>query len=101
METLKKVSKKDGILIISFPNKQGIYRKAEKLLFSLTGRPQYYAYVHNTWSLAQFEAYCKKFGFSLIESDYYGGNNVLNKMTTWMGNKISKNICVAVLKNNN
>jgi 2-polyprenyl-3-methyl-5-hydroxy-6-metoxy-1,4-benzoquinol methylase len=101
METFKRVIKKDGILILSFPNKQGIYRKAEKIFFNLTGKPGYYAFVHNTYTLNEFEGYCKIFGFSLIESDFYGGRSFLNKMTAWMGDKISKNICVVVLKNNN
>lgn len=101
MEILKNVSKKGGILIISFPNKQSLYRKAEKILFSMIKKPDYYAFVYNTWTLAEFKQYCKKFGLNVIESEFYGGQSILSRMTRWMGDKISKNICVVVLKNNN
>jgi 2-polyprenyl-3-methyl-5-hydroxy-6-metoxy-1,4-benzoquinol methylase len=101
METLKNVSKKDGFLIISFPNRDSLYRKMEKILFSLIKMPYYYTFVHNTWTLTQFEIYCKKFGFNVVESEFYGGQNFINKLTAKMGDKISKNLCVVVLKNNN
>ena len=71
-EMIRSLLERNGIFIFSMPNKSSFYRKLEPLIFKLTGRPAYYKFVRNVFTLPGIEATLKQHGFVLLENAYYG-----------------------------
>lgn len=63
-----------GILILSVPNEESLYRKAEKTIYSLIRRPKYYKYVKHLFKLEAFNHYMDLQGFSYLDSKYYSSS---------------------------
>ena len=70
-----------GVLLFSLPNKQSFYRQAEKVIFTLTGKPGYYRYVKNLLSKSEAESILVDVGFKPLKSSYYAGTPLLS---TWL-----------------
>jgi 2-polyprenyl-6-hydroxyphenyl methylase/3-demethylubiquinone-9 3-methyltransferase len=85
LEIIRQSMNKNSRLILSMPNKQSIYRKIEPLMFNLFGRPKYYKYVKNVCMLKEMEKRLKKFGFSILESKFYGETPFLSKVFRKIG----------------
>jgi ubiquinone/menaquinone biosynthesis C-methylase UbiE len=47
LASFARLLKPGGALIVSMPNARSLYRKAEAVVFSVSGRPRYYAHVRN------------------------------------------------------
>lgn len=62
--------KPKGIFIVSIPNALSIYRRIECILFQLTGRPRYVAYIQNRSTKAQFSQQVSSLGFTVLEVKY-------------------------------
>lgn len=69
---LKSVLRKDGVLILSMPNRQSLYRKMERVAYRLLKRPKYYQFVKNVWTLRKMKERLEQLGFVINESAYYG-----------------------------
>lgn len=70
-----------GILIFSVPNKKSIYRNLEKLSFSITGRPKYFAFVNNLFNKESLSNEITDRGFRLVEFGFYAKTRFLSKIT--------------------
>ena len=71
MRTFQKLLKPGGMLILSVPNRQSVYRVAEKAAFRLTGKPAYLAHVHQQLTRKELEAYFSVHGFRMLSSGYF------------------------------
>lgn len=74
LEELKQYLKAEGLLFLSIPNRQSVFRKLESLMFKITGKPAYLA--HSQSSLSQQE---------LLSLAQKGGWKVLNLLKTGEG----------------
>jgi 2-polyprenyl-3-methyl-5-hydroxy-6-metoxy-1,4-benzoquinol methylase len=62
LATFAGLLKPGGTLIVSMPNARALYRKAEALAFSVTGKPRYYAHVRNVVTPAAMAAQLRAVG---------------------------------------
>ena len=90
--------KKDGILLVSFPNRSSWYRSFEKLAFRLTGRPSYYRYVKHLWALEEARKVFEVNGFVFLESEYYANRSAFSKAASVFGKKVSSNLIIAAFR---
>ena len=70
--------KKSGVIIFSMPNGASFYRKTERLVFALTGRPPYYAHVRHVPSLNEVRTGLAARNFEVVEFHYYARAPVLS-----------------------
>lgn len=70
----------NSYLIVSMPNKRSIYRRLEKIVFSITGKPKYYKYVKNLVSVQEFNDFCLRNNFEYIEHKYFATNHFISKL---------------------
>ena len=88
---------RNGIFIFSIPNKSSFYRKIEPLIFKLTGRPAYYRFVKNVFTLPAIKAKLQEHGFVLLENAYYGQVPLASKVFRKIGlAKYSDTLFIAV-----
>lgn len=80
LDDFKKLLNTNGILIISFPNEKGIYRKIEKISFNIFKRPKYLIYVKNMLSVKKLNSIMEKKGFKTLDNQFYTSNTFLNKI---------------------
>lgn len=72
-----------GRLILSMPNRDSLYRKAESFAFRLTGRPRYFAHVMSMTSEAELAAIFCNHGLQPMVRHFYGmppGDFVLSRL---------------------
>ena len=74
-----------GILIISMPNKDSWYRKIEKHIFNLTGKPPYYQYIQHILTENDFSKRLKYYGFELQELTYYPHTTIFSRLSKMVG----------------
>lgn len=74
----KQLLNPNGLLIISMPNKNSWYRKIEKYIFKLTGRPYSYQFIQHIEIEKLFTERLNKSGFELLEINYYPSTNFLS-----------------------
>jgi 2-polyprenyl-3-methyl-5-hydroxy-6-metoxy-1,4-benzoquinol methylase len=60
-----------GTVIVSMPNAASLYRGVERLAFRLTGKPRYYAHVHNVVSSTRLTAQLATLGLQTVEAVYF------------------------------
>ena len=72
--------KPDGLLLISIPNQQSLYRKVERQLFRLLARPAYYQYIRNTATEITFNRQLTEAGFTPVETDYFSGQDPISRV---------------------
>ena len=68
-----------GLLIISMPNQDSWYRKVEKYIFKLTGKPPSYRYIQHVEKEKAFTRKLYNFGFDSLEINYYPNTNLISK----------------------
>lgn len=89
----------DGIAIVSMPNKLSIYRRIEKLTFSLFKKPKYYRFVKNIVSAEEMIDLFAKQNFEVIETHYFSSAPILsNIFFADCFKKWTKNLFVIVAK---
>ncbi len=69
-----------GLLIVSAPNGGSLYRRAERLVFRLTGRPRYYAFVHHSPRVEVFAEALRRRRLEPQEFAFYGGPRLLRRL---------------------
>lgn len=60
-----------GRLLLSMPNADAIYRKAEAMAFKVTGRPRYYAHVHNVVTASALAQRLASVGIAVSATHYF------------------------------
>lgn len=60
-----------GRLIISMPNADSLYRRLERLAFSLTGRPRYVAHLKSRSTPMQLGEMLARDGMTILETHYF------------------------------
>jgi 2-polyprenyl-3-methyl-5-hydroxy-6-metoxy-1,4-benzoquinol methylase len=88
--------KDKGYLIISFPNRESLYRKFEYIKYFLFKKPDYYKYVSNAWGLDEAINIFARHDFKYIESQYYAHSPFLSRMVNFVNKRLSDNLIVAV-----
>lgn len=68
---LVRLLKPGGRLILSLPNSESLYRKAERMAFGLTGRPRYFAHVKSMATAAQLTTLYRDLGVLPLEHHFY------------------------------
>jgi 2-polyprenyl-3-methyl-5-hydroxy-6-metoxy-1,4-benzoquinol methylase len=74
-----------GKLIISTPNGDSLYRKFERALFKLTGRPRYFAYVRSVETTKAMSARLSAAGFEITEARHFGSVPLLSTVLRMIG----------------
>ena len=100
IQQFKELLNSNGILIISMPNKDSWYRKIEKYIFKLTGKPAYYQYIQHILSEKDFSKRLKYYGFELQQITYYPNTTIFSRLLKWVGmnEKNTNNMFVGVYK---
>jgi 2-polyprenyl-3-methyl-5-hydroxy-6-metoxy-1,4-benzoquinol methylase len=80
LEQIYSLLKPQGITIISFPNNNSIYRKIEKLIFKMTGKPAYYKFVKRLYDEELITQKLNLMGFEREEVLFYPSQNMVLKM---------------------
>jgi 2-polyprenyl-3-methyl-5-hydroxy-6-metoxy-1,4-benzoquinol methylase len=80
LEQIHYLLKPQGIVIISFPNKNSIYRKIERFIFKMTDRPAYYKFVKRLYDEELITQKLNLMGFGREEVRYYPNRNIILKM---------------------
>ena len=79
IQQFKHLLNSKGLLIISMPNQNSWYRKVEKYIFKLIGRPPSYQYIRHIEKEKAFTKRLSMFGFTLLEVNYYPNTNLISK----------------------
>ncbi len=77
---VKDLLKPNGLLIVSIPNALSIYRRAERILFWLTGYPTYFIHTRNRPTEATFRQQLTSRGFDLLETVYFSGHDPISRI---------------------
>jgi 2-polyprenyl-3-methyl-5-hydroxy-6-metoxy-1,4-benzoquinol methylase len=80
LEQIHYLLKPQGISIISFPNNNSIYRKIERFIFKMTGKPAYYKFVKRLYDEELITQKLNLMGFEQEEIRYYPSRNMVLKM---------------------
>jgi glycosyltransferase involved in cell wall biosynthesis/ubiquinone/menaquinone biosynthesis C-methylase UbiE len=75
----------NGILIVSMPNQDCWYRKIEKYIFQITGKPDYFPHLKQVVKAEVFSKELLDLGFELKELQYYPNTNFYTKLFNYIG----------------
>ena len=89
----------DGLLIVSLPNAQSLYRKFERLRFRISGKPDYYRFVRNIVSAEEMKLRMASQGFRCEEIAYYGHSNAISILgRTFLPAQYTENLLLGVFR---
>lgn len=89
----------DGTLILSLPNRESLYRKIEKLFFTLTKKPVYLRHTQNIYSLLDTNNKVQSKGFAFVRHEYYAANYPGGAILKGiLGERYSSNLFIAVYR---
>ena len=89
----------DGLLIISCPNRQSLFRRIEPYLHKLTGRPRYYRFVKNVLTVDDLTARLKACSLTVEETHFYGHTKILSPILRRLGlRRYSDNLFAVVAR---
>ena len=83
LQQANKLLKPGGLLFISMPNRQSVYRTIERLVFRLAGKPAYYAYVRHIVTADAFTRQVTALGFKQLDTVYYAGTDLVSRLLSW------------------
>ncbi|MBC7407475.1 MAG: glycosyltransferase [Arcicella sp.] len=100
IQQFKELLNPKGILIISMPNKDSWYRKIEKYIFKLTGKPLYYQFIQHILTENDFSKQLKYYGLELQELTYYPNTTIFSRLLNVVGinEKYTNTMFVGVYK---
>ncbi|PWK28980.1 glycosyltransferase involved in cell wall biosynthesis [Arcicella aurantiaca] len=75
----------NGILIVSMPNQDCWYRKIEKYIFQITGKPDYFPHLKQVVKAEAFSKELSDLGFELKELQYYPNTHFYTKLFHYIG----------------
>ena len=87
IEQFKALLNPKGVLIISMPNKDSWYRKVEKYIFKLIGKPLSYQYIQHILTEKDFSKRLEHHGFELQEIMYYPNTTIFSRFLKMIGVK--------------
>lgn len=76
--TFKSLLNNHGMLLLSVPNKNSIYRKAEKIAFAFLNKPAYLRHVYNRYSYRELVQLFEHHQFIACKKYYYADNYFLS-----------------------
>jgi len=82
---LAEALKPNGTILFSMPNGASYYRKAEKLAYSIFGRPAYYAHVRNVPTLAEVQTGLNARGFVIKSQQFYAASPIVSSIARALG----------------
>lgn len=80
IENLDSFLKDKGKFIFSIPNRSGIYRKLERFIFQLTGKPKYLSFSKSSYTLNEFNELMDKKGFVFEEAQYFSSDRTFDRL---------------------
>ena len=80
IENFDSFLKNKGTVIFSIPNKSGFYRRLERFIFELTGRPKYLSFSRSSYTLNEFNEVMKQVGFELKEAEYFSSDRTFDRL---------------------
>lgn len=91
-----------GVLIISLPNANSLYRRYERRQFQVFGKPEYYRYVNNVISADVLESLVRPMGMSLLEVQHYAHDTVISRLCRFLRlpREYTENLFVSVFQKN-
>ncbi len=69
-----------SILIVSFPNRDSVYRRMEKWSYRLLGKPAYYQYVRHVITPGELDGLLAGFGFKPKHTRYYASTGTIMRL---------------------
>ena len=88
---------KGGVFIVSFPNKNSVYRWAEKWSYRLFGKPAYYQYVRHVITPEDLGQMLSRYHFQLTHTQYYATTGkVMRLLRALLPAKYATNLFVSV-----
>ncbi|MCX6290198.1 MAG: class I SAM-dependent methyltransferase [Bacteroidetes bacterium] len=85
IQMFSELLKPNGKLIVSFPNKDSVYRKIEMNLFRLFRKPAYFRFVKNIWTKEEAETKFGKHSFRLSECTYFSDRSFISGVAGIVG----------------
>ena len=84
LQQIRAMLRPDGLLIVSMPNRLSLYRRIERILFGLTGRPRYFAHIRQVADLATFNHQLTRLGYATVETMYFSSYDPLSNLLKWV-----------------
>jgi len=86
-----------GHLLVSVPNRTSAFRRIENMSYRLLGWPKYCRFIKHQFSPDTFHEIWRREGFALRALTFYGGNNVVTRLTDMvLPARASKTLFLAV-----
>jgi SAM-dependent methyltransferase len=85
LQTLAGLTEPGGVLIVSLPNRDSLFRRLEPLVFRLTGRPRYYRYLRNLLTAGEMTRKLERLGMTVGECRYFSRTPVLSGLLGGFG----------------
>lgn len=85
IDALSSLMAPDGALIFSVPNVQSLYRRLERMIFDMTGRPRYLAFVKFCFSHTEIAEGLKARGLTPVDVRYYAAAPLLSRPARAVG----------------
>ncbi|GAB3503522.1 hypothetical protein GCM10027341_32770 [Spirosoma knui] len=80
LRQIDQMLKPGGLLLVSMPNRQSLYRRMEWLLFQLTGYPRYFAHLRSVSTAALLNQQMTELGFEVLDVAYFSGTDPLSTL---------------------
>lgn len=99
LQQVRTLLKPNGLLFVSIPNQESVYRNMERACFRLSGWPRYAAFIRHTSTAKQFNQYLTELGFDVLEMAYYASNDPISCMLKpWLPKQYVNNLLVGVYR---
>ncbi len=96
---MHRLLKPGGILMISCPNRQSLFRKVEPWLHKTIGRPRYYRFVKNVLTCDDMTGRVRRLGFNVLETHFFGHTKILSPLMRGLGvRQYSDNLFALVVR---
>lgn len=79
-----------GMLVISLPNKQSLFRKLEGNLFRWFGWPKYRGLLLNIWAPVKTRRKLEDIGFTIVNVQYQGYVPLYSRVFGWLPERFQK-----------
>ena len=87
----------NGVVVFSMPNRASVFRAVEPVLYRLTGRPRYYRYVKNTFTVSELSKKLTAYGLDIRETAYFARTPILSSLCHRFGaQRFSDNLFIMV-----
>lgn len=80
LEQANVLLKPNGLLIVSIPNHISVYRAIERVIFWLTKRPTYFAFIRHTSTKLKFNKWLTQLGFEPLETVYFSSYDPISSV---------------------